>query len=167
MRNRNIGRVLWLGLLIFLVGCSAVSAARRGQVAPDFSLEALTGETVRLSDFRGRPVLLNFWNSWCPPCRTEMPELRRAQEALGDRLVILAVNLLYQEDRLEDVYAFVQEQGLNFPILLERDGRVVTDYRVGSLPTSFFIDAEGKVYLVQVGPMTRPFIEGILREMGQ
>ncbi len=157
--------MLGLGLLLLLLGCTTVSAARRGQVAPDFSLETLTGETLRLSDFRGRPVLLNFWNSWCPPCRTEMPELQQVQETLGDRVAILAVNLLYQEDRLEDVYAFVREQGLTFPVLLDRDGRVVTDYRVGSLPTSFFIDAEGKIYLVQVGPMTRAFIESILREM--
>lgn len=157
--------MLGLGLLFLLLGCATASAARRGQVAPDFSLETLTGETLRLSDFRGRPVLLNFWNSWCPPCRTEMSELQQVQEALGDRVVILAINLLYQEDRLEDVYAFVREQGLTFPILLDRDGQVVTDYRVGSLPTSFFVDAEGKIYLVQVGPMTRSFIESILREM--
>ncbi len=165
MVRRGIGWTLVLGLLLLLLGCTRVSAARRGQVAPDFSLETLTGETLRLSDFRGRPVLLNFWSSRCPPCRTEMPELRQVQEALGDRVVILAVNLLYQEDRLEDVYAFVREQGLKFPVLLDRDGRVVTDYRVVSLPTSFFIDAEGKIYLVQVGPMTRSFIESILREM--
>ncbi len=167
MSKQDFGRILLLGWLILLMGCSTASAARRGQVAPDFSLETLTGETLRLSDFRGQPVLLNFWNSWCPPCRTEMPELQRVQETPGDQVVILGVNLLYQEDRLEDVHAFVREQGLTFPILLDRDGRVVTDYRVISLPTSFFIDAEGKIYLVQVGPMTRPFIEGILREMGR
>ncbi len=167
MSRWHIKRALLLGLLVLLVGCSTASAARRGQVAPNFSLETLTGETLRLSDFRGRPVLLNFWTSWCPPCRTEMPELQKVQEALGDQVVILAVNLLYQEDRLEDVHAFVRELGLTFPILLDRDGRVATDYRVVSLPASFFVDPEGKIYLVQVGPMTQPFIRGILREMGR
>ncbi|MGB9722676.1 MAG: peroxiredoxin family protein [Chloroflexia bacterium] len=145
MPKATIGRVFLLGWLILLLGCSTAGAARRGQEAPDFALPALTGETLRLSDFRGRPVLVNFWNSWCPPCRTEMPELQRVHEALGDRVVILAVNLLYPEDRPEDVRAFAQEQGLTFPILLDSDGRVTVDYRVASLPTSFFIDGRGKI----------------------
>jgi peroxiredoxin len=157
-----------VGWLVVLAGCGPVDApgvARRGQAAPDFALPTLEGETARLSDFRGRPILLNFWNSWCPPCRTEMPELQRVQETLGERVVILAVNLLYQEDNLDEVRAFVREAGISFPILLDGQGQVAGEYRVHSLPTSFFLDAEGRIYLVQVGPMTQTFIESILREM--
>ncbi len=157
---------LLLALLVLLGGCLGPGGGLHpGDVAPALSLEDLHGQRVSLDDFRGRPVLLNFWASWCPPCRLEMPEMERAYAAQGaDGLVILAVDALYQ-DELNDVVEFVAAQKLTFPVLLDRDGTVAVAYRVGTLPTSVFIDRQGRIHLIQVGPMTRPFIESVLRDM--
>jgi len=157
---------LALTLLALLAGCDTVgTGVRKGGVAPDFALQDLHGNEVRLSDFLGRPVLVNIWASWCPPCRTEMPEIQRVYEAQGpDGLVILAVNALNQDD-LDDVEAFVAEKKLTFPILLDSEGAVTVAYRAGTLPTSVFVDRAGKIHLVQIGPMTQAFIESVLREM--
>ena len=164
---RVYGRVVLIFvLLMLLVGCDMPSTGiRRGGVAPDFTLEDLSGNKVSLSDYRGRLVLVNIWASWCPPCRSEMPELQRAYEATGaDGLVILAVNALNQDD-LNDVQAFAAEQNLTFPILLDSEGAVTVAYRAGTLPTSVFVDRTGKIYLVQIGPMTQQFVESVVREM--
>ena len=163
----KIGRsLLILALLALLAGCETPGTGiRRGGVAPDFALEDLQGNTVRLSDFRGRPVLVNIWTSWCPPCRTEMPELQRLHETQGPNgLVILAVNSLTQ-DNLNDVRQFVAEQKLTFPILLDSEGAVTVAYRAGTLPMSVFVDRAGQIHLIQLGPVTRRFVESVLREM--
>lgn len=158
--------ILILALLVLLAGCDAAGTGiRRGGVAPAFSLEDLNGTKVSLSDFQGRPVLINFWASWCPPCRTEMPDLQRVHAAQGpDGLVILGVNTLYQ-DELDDVREFATEQKLTFPILLDSEGAVAVAYRASTLPTSVFVDRTGKIHLVQIGPMTQSFVESVLREI--
>jgi peroxiredoxin len=154
-----------LFLLLLLAGCDTGTSIRRGGVAPDFSLEDLNGNKVSLGDFQGRPVLINFWASWCPPCVSEMPELQRTYAAQGeDGLVILGVNTLYQ-DELSAVQQFVAEQQLTFPILLDSEGAVAVAYRASTLPTSVFVDRTGNIHLVQIGPMTQSFVESVLREM--
>ncbi len=161
VRNRLL---LALALAVLLTGCGP-GGIRKGQQAPAFSLEDLDGAQVSLAAFRGRPVLINFWASWCPPCRAEMPELQRVYASQGsDGLMILAVNLSTQ-DNLDDVRRFVAEQGLTFPILLDSEQAVTAAYRVNPLPTSVFVTPEGKVHLVQIGQMDRGFVESVLREM--
>jgi len=120
-----------------------IPAPQKGFLAPDFTLETGDGETVRLSELRGRPVVVNFWTSWCPPCREEMPALQRVFRDYQERdMVILGLNSTVQDERGEAL-AFAIEQGLTFPILLDESGEATRLYQVRALPTTFFIDAQG------------------------
>ncbi len=116
-----------------------------GQRAPDFTVELLDGRTVALSDFRGRPVLLNFWATWCGPCREELPDFQAVFDLQGgaERFVVLAVNNM--ESR-ETVASYVEEVGLSFPVALDPEGRINFDlYRIQGYPTSFLLDANGVI----------------------
>ena len=121
-----------------------------GALAPDFTVPSLEGGLVTLSTYRGRPVLLNFWASWCGPCRAEMPYFQAVyEEAEGEGLALLAINV--GEDRAR-VQSFVREQRLTFTVGLDLDGDVARAYRVGPpLPASFFIDREGVIRRIAIG----------------
>jgi len=137
-----------------LLATGALLPQAPGHPAPDIELKSFDGRRTRLSEFRGRPVLMNFWASWCDPCRIEMPELAAAYEAHREAgLQILAVNLRDQE-RERDVRRFVEEFRLPFPILLDRRGAVRRRYRVRAIPTTVFIDSTGTVRRVHAGPLT-------------
>ena len=120
-----------------------------GKLAPNFRLAKATGGTLALSDLRGKPVLLNFWATWCGPCLIEMPELQSVHERLGDKLTVLAANLGESSTRAQDYF---DELGLTFTTVLDRDEEVYGGYRGFGLPTSVFIDAEGIVRAVKIGP---------------
>jgi thiol-disulfide isomerase/thioredoxin len=121
-----------------------------GEPAPDFVLEASgTGDRISLSDFRGQPVILNFWATWCVPCRTEMPDLQSVYEQEDD-VVVLAVN--WQESDAV-VQPFLDEFALTFPTVLDSEGRVREHYGVVGLPATFFIDAEGVLRARNFGPV--------------
>jgi peroxiredoxin len=139
-----------------------------GQRAPDFTLKTLDGGMVTLSDLQGKPVLLNFWASWCPPCRAEMPDLVRVYEVRkADNLVVLAINLTYQ-DTIPDAQAFVKEFKMPFPVLLDATGSVARDqYGLRGLPMSFFVDRHGVIVRRQIGAMTGPQINVFVQEMLQ
>ncbi|MGH2536128.1 MAG: TlpA disulfide reductase family protein, partial [Candidatus Promineifilaceae bacterium] len=108
-----------------------------------------------LTAYQGRPLLINFWASWCPPCRLEMPDLVRAYEAHKDEgFVILGINLTFQ-DSLPDVEVFVEEFQMTFPILLDMTGDVTTrQYQLLGLPMSVFVNRAGVVTRVHIGGMT-------------
>ncbi len=129
-----------------------------GFTAPDFTLDILGGGTVSLSDLRGQAVLVNFWATWCPPCRAEMPAIQRVYDRYRDQgFTVLAVDL--QESDAQ-VAAFAEDMGLTFPILMDRDGSVFARYRVMALPSTFFVDRDGIIRELTVGgPMTEAFIE--------
>jgi len=136
-----------------------------GQPAPDFTLKTLDGQTVTLSDLRGQPVVINFWASWCAPCRLEMPALQQAYEARrAEGLVILAVNLTAQ-DRLAEVKTFVEELDLTMPILLDESGAVSELYRLLGLPTSIFVDGNGVIQRIHLGPMVEAQITQFMAEI--
>ncbi len=125
--------------------------------APDFTLQTLDGESVSLSDYRGKLVMINFWASWCPPCNSEMPDLQSYYEQHQDEdFIILGVN--YQ-DTPDKVQAFVEKYSVTFPILLDSDGRIANLFGVQGLPTSFFVDKEGNVLGYQPGPVTKEMLE--------
>lgn len=136
------------------------TAPRKGFLAPDFTLTTLDGSRVRLSDLRGKPVLVNFWASWCGPCRAEMPHIQAAFEAhADDGLIVLGV------DQLESpppVATFAKDFGLTFAIPLDEDGKVSATYQARALPTSFFVDRDGVIRDTFIGPMTSGLIESKL-----
>ncbi len=152
------------------VPLSSPPSPRQGFLAPDFSLDTLQGEQIKLSDLRGKIVVVNFWATWCLPCRAETPALEKTYEQYKDSgVVILGVNLTDQ-DSLRDVESFVQEFELTYPIPLDRDGGVGFLYQIQGLPTTFFINREGIIRTVVVGgPMSETFIrskiEALLREV--
>lgn len=122
-----------------------------GKTAPDFELKDLSGKDVKLSDFRGKNVVLNFWASWCPPCREEMPEFQKIYSENQDNLVVIGVNL--QESR-ENAESFVKRLGITFPILLDPNAQVKDMYNVFTQPVTYFIDANGKIVGKKFGPLT-------------
>lgn len=155
-----------LGLVLFLLlrpGSSSARAVVPGTPAPDFTLQALDGSTVRLSDLRGRPVLLNFWASWCPPCREEMPYLQEVQNAYADAgLVVVAINL---DESVATIQSFLGRNNLRLPVLLDRDLRVTQRYGIIPLPTSFFIDRQGVVRSKVEGGMDRNRVHAEVRQL--
>ena len=137
-----------------------------GQPAPDITLKTIDGSMIMLSKLQGHPVLINFWASWCEPCRAEMPEIVRAYEAhKPDGLVVLAINMTFQ-DSLPEAQAFVKEFHMPFPVLLDDTGGVARDaYGVRVLPMSFFIDRKGIIVHRQIGAMNGKQIDTFVGEI--
>jgi peroxiredoxin len=121
-----------------------------GDAAPDFTLQTLDGQTVSLSDYRGKGVLLNFWGTWCKPCRTEMPAFQNQYELNKDNgFEILAVNMAESN---ASVQGFVNQYGLTFPILMD-PGKVARLYKIDPLPTSILVHPDGRIAGIILGPM--------------
>jgi thiol-disulfide isomerase/thioredoxin len=132
---------------------------RPGLAAPQFTLKTLAGPGASLSDYAGRPVLINFWASWCKPCRGEMPDIVAAYQAHQETgLEVLAINLTDQEG-MKDVRKFVAELHMPFPVLLDDKGRVRRLYALIGVPTSVFIGSDGVVRVVNPGPITKETLE--------
>lgn len=128
-----------------------VIGVTRGNLAPNFKLETLEGEVLSLSDFKGKKVFLNFWATWCPPCRAEMPDIQKFSE--DEDVVVLAINLTHTEDSLLTVENFIQERKFTFPVLIDENGEVAEQYRVQAYPTSYMIDSNGRIQYIALGAM--------------
>ncbi|HYF95235.1 MAG TPA: thiol-disulfide oxidoreductase ResA [Symbiobacteriaceae bacterium] len=157
---------LWVGYL--LLGTDAKAAGTgipNGAKAPEFELKTTDGKTVKLSDFQGKPVMLNFFATWCPPCRAEMPALQEVyQEFESKGFVILGVNL--GESNLA-VDQFRSKLGLTFPIVIDENDRVSRLYDIVPLPTSYFVDKSGKVVAKWTGEITKEKLRSIAKELTQ
>ena len=129
----------------------AITSPAEGFFAPDFTLPDSNGQHYSLADFRGRPVVLTLWASWCSPCKAEMPTFNQVYEEFGaEQGMILGVNVTIQ-DNLQDVNQFVADNALSFPILLDQNGDVAALYHLRGLPMTFFITPQGKIDQVFVG----------------
>ena len=116
----------------------------KGSEAPDFTVYDLEGNAHKLSDFWGKPVLLNFWASWCGPCQMEMPDFQKFYESHGDKVNFVIVNLTDgQQETVETASAFIAEKGYTFPVYYDTDIDAAAKYGVSAVPVSYFIDAEG------------------------
>ena len=142
----------------------ASQAIRAGTPAPDFTLPGLGGGDVRLSDYRGQVVLVNFWATWCGPCRAEMPEIEQVYRAYQDAgFVAIGVNQLEPET---EVHAFVDEYQLTWVFALDQTGEVSQRWGVLGIPQSYLIDREGKIVESWLGPVSRQELEQALRRLG-
>ncbi|WP_185806871.1 peroxiredoxin family protein [Bacillus salinus] len=147
--------IVGAGLFVALSPKEAVTGTTVGTKAQDFELQTLDGKLVKLSDYQGKKVLLNFWATWCPPCKVEIPEMIRFYEENQEDIEILAVNL----DPKSDVKAFANDYSMNFPILLDEGSRVQRMYQVLTIPTSYFIDTNGVIQIKHTGPLSEGDME--------
>ena len=139
----------------------------RGQVAPDFELQALDHKNVKLSDFRGKAVLLNFWATWCGPCKIEMPWFVELQKEYGSQgLQIVGVAMDDATDA--EIGKFTHEMGVNYPILLGKESVGESYGGVNVLPTTFFVDRDGKLVAREFGLQSRSvFVDHIKEALGE
>ena len=143
------------------------SGITKSQLAPDFTLQNLAGEEVTLSDFRGKNVILNFWTTWCPPCKAEMPHMQKYYDKHGekDNVIILAVNLTYDSDSEEKVKQFASSYNIDFPILLTQTDTIEKQYKIMTIPSTFFINTEGRIQRQIVGPLDLSALQQYVSEL--
>jgi len=174
----------WIGLLFIglggavLIGTAALwglkqlalqsrpgtfAGIARGQEAPEFQLNTLQGASVKLSDYRGKPVLINFWATWCTPCKEEIPLLQAAYEQHSGELVVLGVNA---GESAGVVQNYLEEVNMTFPVLLDIGDEVSILYLVRAFPTTIFVDQEGTIQDLHVGLLSRSLMDRYLDRLG-
>ena len=152
MNNRL--RLLWLIIMtsvLLITGCSTGpgQGPRVGQPAPDFQFQTADGQSTSLSNLRGKPVLLNFWATECPPCVWEMPWLQEVYEEWSAKgLVLLAINIGESSSRVQE---FMQSEGLSLPVVLDEEGDIAQKYNIIGIPSTFFVDKEGVIRAMRIG----------------
>jgi peroxiredoxin len=135
-----------------------------GSQAPTFTLTGLDGKSHSLAEYRGQVVLINFWATWCIPCRAEMPELETAyKKHRANGVVVLGID--WKESR-ETVQAFIEERQVTYPILLDSDGRAYNAFQVPALPQTYVLDRQGKIVVMRTGLATREKFDAELRSAG-
>jgi peroxiredoxin len=145
-----------------LLDSSQVNIPEVGQAAPDFEYTLADGSTHKLSDLRGKKVLLNFWATWCAPCRSEMPDLQKALDESGGSLVVLGVN---NKEEAKLMAPFADELGVGFTLIANPPGDIVSRYAVTFMPTSYFINSDGTIGLRKTGVMNYTFIKSHLDQL--
>jgi thiol-disulfide isomerase/thioredoxin len=157
------------GLLLVaaaVFAAASLHAQSPGAPAPAFSLKTLEGDTADLSDYAGQPLLINFWASWCKPCRAEMPLIIAAYRAhQPESLAVLAIDLADQEGSTKDIRKFQAEFQMPFPVLLDEKGKVRKLYRLRGIPTSVFVGSDGVVRAVNPGPIEGAALQRHLSEI--
>lgn len=139
----------------------SASASIEVPLAPDFTVEDLDGNTVKLSDYRGTPVVLNFWASWCGPCKAEMPHFQKLKEEYDGQVVFLMINLTDgSRETKETAMAYIEEGGYDFNVLFDTTSEAAYSYRISSIPTTYFINAEGYALSREIGALAEQTLRG-------
>lgn len=137
-----------------------------GELAPDFEVPMIDGERIKLSNLKGKKVLVNFWATWCPPCKEEMPELQRFYEEYGDQIKIIAINATGSERNEQAVRNFLEENDYTFPVGIDKNNKITDQYLAMTIPTSYFIGSDGVIQVPRhVGPMTYDFMVDMLNSL--
>lgn len=134
---------------------------RTGDTPPDFTLETVDGEKLTLSDFKGKKVILNFWATWCPPCKAEMPHMQKYYDKKGkeQNFEIIAVNLTKQEKSKDLVTKFLKNYGITFHVPFDVDGETEKAYKVITYPSTYILNEEGTIEHSIIGPMNEDMME--------
>ena len=144
-----------LATILVVTSCSSATSieggSTQGSMAPDFSLRSIDGNNISLVDFRGRPLLLNFWATWCGPCRSEMPYLEEVHNDEAWSSKNLAIIAIDAAETVQTVNQFLRETGLSLTVVIDPDNSVFMDYNVRAIPTTFFIDKDGIIDSVKIG----------------
>lgn len=136
----------------------------KGYQAPDFTLKTFDGQAVTLSQMKGKPVFLNFWASWCPPCQAETPDLVEMHKKYGDKIAFYGINLTQQDDQ-QKALDFIKNYKIDYPVLSDAEGKVSDVYRVQAIPTSVFIAPDGKIVELVQGLMTKQDMDRLFGEL--
>ena len=128
-------------------------------LAPDFTVYDAAGKAVQLHDFIGKPIVLNFWASWCGPCRSEMPEFQEVYNQLGDKVTFLMVNA--GQESANDVKSFLENAGYTFPVYYDTTDGAAVAYRVTGLPTTYFLNAKGEAVTYVVGAINKDTLRAL------
>ena len=159
----KFGKIFTLVLMLFLVNaCSKGNAVEIGSNAPDFSLVDISGNTVSFSQFSGKVVILDFFASWCPPCRQEIPDFIELQKLYGDSgFTMIGVSLVSAQESK----SFSERMGINYPVLVD-DGKVSDIYGpIRSIPTTFVIGRDGKIAKIYIGYRDKAVFEADIKKL--
>lgn len=145
------------------IGGESGSGEEEPQAAPDFTVVDGEDAQIKLSDFEGKPVVLNFWASWCDPCKSEMPMFQKMYETYGEELQFVMINITDgSHETKESAMSYIQEQGYTFPVYYDVESDAAKAFSVHSLPTTYFIDADGNMRGYGLGTMEEEvFLQGL------
>lgn len=160
-------------LAIIILSTSSSDSARirtdnrqitRGKEILDFSLTALNGEVVPINDYKGHPMIINFWATWCPPCKEEMPLLEKAYVSYSSDLVVIGISV---DDVADEIPQFIRDNAITFPVFRDSSNRELqTLFKVNGFPTTFFIDSDGVLQSQHIGMLNETLLDGYLRTIG-
>ena len=159
----RFGKIFIFALALFMLGvCSQSSAIEIGQKAPEFSLSDINGKTASLSDFKGKVIILDFFATWCPPCRKEVPDFVELQKSYGDKeFAMIGIALV----KAADARAFADKMNMNYPVLVD-DGKVSNLYGpIRSIPTTFVLDKNGNIVKMYIGYRAKSAFEADIKEL--
>ena len=171
---RSIGIAVAVSLCVFFAITLTISSQAnprqkaRSAAAPGFTLDTMGGVAIRLTDYRGSYVVINFWATWCPPCRAEIPELKALRDDIVSGknevpMVLLSINQTASEDGLASVERFIKKHSIEFTVLLDGRNKITNLYGIRGIPTTFILDREGNILARRTGVISRAWIKGVIR----